>query len=112
MATFVTTSKIDDLDGISPATQTVEFALEDVRYEIDLTDANAAKLRGVLTEFIDHARRVGKPAKPHPKRLHPEVARDIRVWVRKCGGTVADHGRISPVLVEAYFDNNQSIFAK
>lgn len=113
MATQVTTTTIDDLDGISVADQTVEFTLDGDSFEIDLTDRNAAKLRDILGPFVKQARRVGnppKPGKPHTKRLHPDVARDVRVWVREHGGTVADRGRISPAYVEAYFDNDQSIF--
>lgn len=113
MATLVTTSKVDDTDGVSEATQTVEFALDDTNFEIDLTDRNAQRLRDILAEFIAHARRVGKPpVRPHTKRLPPETARDVRVWVREHGGTVFDKGRLPDGYVQAYFANDPSLISR
>jgi hypothetical protein len=37
----------------------VTFGLDGVDYEIDLTDANASKLRDALADFIAAARRTG-----------------------------------------------------
>ncbi|HLU98671.1 MAG TPA: Lsr2 family protein, partial [Thermobifida alba] len=42
---------IDDLDG-GEAGQTVSFNLDGRAYEIDLSDANAARLRKALAPFI------------------------------------------------------------
>ena len=47
----------DDIDG-SEAAETVSFALDGTSYEIDLSDANAAKLRDSLALFIGHAQKV------------------------------------------------------
>jgi hypothetical protein len=48
----------DDLDG-SHATQTVEFILDGIPYEIDLSDENAKMLRLTLARFIRASRRTG-----------------------------------------------------
>ena len=47
MATRTTVIRIDDVDGVEldGSGETVEFALDGVTYEIDLTSANAARLR-------------------------------------------------------------------
>jgi hypothetical protein len=113
MATRIVTTKTDDLDPSQEADQTVEFGLDEAAYEIDLTDANAERLRDTLAEFIKVARRAGgKPPKPgHVKRRFTrETARDIRVWVRANGGTVEDRGRIAEKYVDAFFANDTSIF--
>lgn len=109
MTMITSVTVVDDLDGTSPADQTITFALDEHRYDIDLTHDHAADLREALRPYIEKARRAGKPEKPtRPKarRLHPETARDIRVWVRKYKGTVADKGRIPDRYVDAYYDNN------
>ena len=48
----------DDLDG-STADETVTFGLDGVTYEIDLSAANAAKLRDDFASWVGHARRSG-----------------------------------------------------
>ncbi len=58
MAQQTIVTLVDDLDG-SQADQTVEFGLDGVSYEIDLSEPNAAKLRDALAGFVSHARRTG-----------------------------------------------------
>ena len=41
------------------ADETVEFGIDGKSYEIDLSDANAAKLRDALAPYLGHARRTG-----------------------------------------------------
>jgi hypothetical protein len=51
----------DDLDGtVSPDVTTVTFGLDGLTYTIDLTVANAARLRRQLATFIGAARQVGR----------------------------------------------------
>jgi len=53
---------VDDLDG-SRASTTVEFGLDGTSYAIDLSAENAARLRGVVAEFVGAARVLhGSPA--------------------------------------------------
>ena len=69
----------DDIDG-SEAAETVSFALDGTSYEIDLSDANAAKLRDSLALFIGHAQKVsgrrgGAQNAPPPGGGTPNVLR-------------------------------------
>src|SRR6201991_589530 len=61
MARQVITTLIDDLDG-KKADRTVEFALDGTSYTIDLSEANAGKLRKALDPFISAGTRVGRGA--------------------------------------------------
>ncbi|MCW2690034.1 MAG: Lsr2, partial [Mycobacterium sp.] len=59
MAKKVTVTLVDDFDGEGAADETVEFGLDGVSYEIDLSAKNAAKLRGDLKGWVEAGRRVG-----------------------------------------------------
>ena len=56
MAQKVNIVLVDDIDG-SEASETVVFAIDGRDYEIDLSDANAQKLRDAIAPFVAHARR-------------------------------------------------------
>lgn len=58
MAKKVTVTLVDDVDGEAPADETVEFGVDGVTYEIDLSSKNAEKLRNQLSTWVEHARRV------------------------------------------------------
>ena len=58
MAKKVTVTLIDDSDGEGAADETVEFGLDGVNYEIDLSSKNAAKLRAELKKWAEAGRRV------------------------------------------------------
>jgi hypothetical protein len=116
MAQKTVVSLIDDLDK-SEADETVEFGLDGVAYEIDLSEKNADGLRNVLGDFIEHARRQGG------RRRSPSTGRSgrtsrgtstasssadreqnqaIREWARRQGMAVSDRGRIPTEVTEAY----------
>ncbi|APU16731.1 MULTISPECIES: histone-like nucleoid-structuring protein Lsr2 [Actinoalloteichus] len=57
MAERVCVELVDDLDG-EPAQHTVQFALDGVNYEIDLSERNATSLRELLAPYITHGRPV------------------------------------------------------
>ena len=59
MAKKVTVTLVDDFDGEGAADETVEFGLDGVSYEIDLSAKNAAKLRNELKPWLEAGRRVG-----------------------------------------------------
>lgn len=59
MAQNVQVQLIDDLDGTSPADETVAFSLEGREYEIDLNSEHADALRVTLEPFVNAARRTG-----------------------------------------------------
>lgn len=116
MAQKVTVSLVDDLDG-GQADETVEFALDGVSYQIDLSNDNASELRDALSNFTTSARRAGGRKKPGPRpgsnRAQPsggggstsadrEQNQAIREWARKRGLKVSDRGRIPADIVEQY----------
>lgn len=113
MAKKVTVSLIDDVDGESIADETIEFAIDGVSYEIDLSSANAAKLRDGLEEWVSSARRVSgrrrtkaaATATGAPKSrvsIDREQSAAIREWARRNGHKVSARGRISADITDAY----------
>ena len=66
MAQKVTVTLVDDLDG-GQADETVEFALDGVSYQIDLSNENASELRDALSSYVSSARRAGGRKKPGPR---------------------------------------------
>ena len=57
MAQKVQVILVDDIDG-GPAEETLSFSLDGVSYEIDLSSANAARLRENFAPYVGTARRV------------------------------------------------------
>lgn len=58
MGQRVKTVVIDDLDGVSPADETIRFAIDGTAYEIDLTVDHAEELRSSLNMYVGAARRL------------------------------------------------------
>ncbi len=90
MAKTVIVKLTDDLDG-GDADETIHFGLDGRAYEIDLSSANAAKLRDALTPYIEkgrgsssggRARRQGGP--PSEASLYSQLDSDekarFRAW--------------------------------
>lgn len=108
MAQKVLVQLVDDLDGTgSPDVSTVLFGLDGVSYEIDLTEANAERLRQNLATYVESARRVGgrirRGGKPSRNGGAPgNDASTIRAWALDNGFGLAGRGRIPAHVVEAY----------
>lgn len=95
---------VDDLTG-DEAAETVAFALDGARYEIDLSVENAAKLRETLSVYIANGRRTPVRADGTPRRVtraDREQTAAIREWARANGFTIGDKGRIPINVIEAY----------
>ncbi|EIF00785.1 histone-like nucleoid-structuring protein Lsr2 [Saccharomonospora glauca] len=115
MAQKVLVSLVDDLDG-SEADETVEFGLDGINYEIDLSAENAEELRDALAQYVEHARRAGGRKRSSSRSSVKAPARSaavdreqnqaIRAWARKNGFEVSDRGRIPSEVVEAYHRRN------
>lgn len=109
MAKRVTVTLIDDLDGVARADETVEFELDGISYAIDLSARNAERLRDELSIWVDHARRL-HPQTPRGQQSGPRRrttmdrlrGKAIREWAQRNGRPVADHGRISTEIIDAY----------
>lgn len=119
MAKRTTVTLVDDIDQ-GDADETVEFGVDGATYEIDLSDANAAKLRDALGDYVANARRLGgrrragRVASPptssaesssrpsSPTRVDREQNQAIRAWARSQGLTVSNRGRIAAEVTEAY----------
>ncbi len=115
MARKVVTTLVDDIDGVvieEGKGETVPFALDGVNYEIDLSDANAAKLREALDTYVDRARRVGRATTGRSagsRRSSSSAPKEdlgaAREWLREHGHKVSVRGRISADLLEEYRAN-------
>jgi hypothetical protein len=111
MAQQVVVELVDDLDGSqSDDINTVTFGLDGVEYEIDLTEANATRLRDVLGAFVAAARRTGGRVKRGTATSRPgvrppanrEQTKAVREWAWKNGYELAERGRIPGSVLAAY----------
>lgn len=106
MAKKVTVTLVDDVDGEAPADETVEFGVDGVTYEIDLSSKNAEKLRNQLSTWVEHARRVSGRGSSGSGRGRASIDREqsaaIREWARKNGHNVSSRGRIPAEVVDAF----------
>jgi hypothetical protein len=100
---------IDDIDGSDipeGAGGRVEFSVNGVSYQIDLSTANVAKFDKALKPYIDAAKKVGgsrgRRAKVASSKSSPEHLAAIRQWARKKGYEVSDRGRIKAEIVDAF----------
>lgn len=109
MAQRVQVLLVDDVDG-GVADQTVSFGLDGSSYEIDLSSANAEKLRNAFGPFVGAARRSGRPvgrgrAGSAGPRSAPRSGGEnaaIREWANANGHPVSGRGRISQQVRDAY----------
>lgn len=112
MAKKVTVTLVDDFDGEGPADETVEFSIDGVSYEIDLSGRNAQKLRDEFKPWIEAGRRVGGRRRGRPGAAAPgvrgrgsidrEQSAAIREWARRNGHKVSTRGRIPADIIEAF----------
>lgn len=96
----------DDLDGTEIAEgkgETVSFALDGHAYEIDLKTQNAKNLRKALEPYVAVASRVGKKTGTRGKKTQvgPD-AKVVKAWARENGWEVAERGRVSAEVRQAY----------
>jgi Lsr2 len=94
---------VDDLDG-GKADETVRFAFEGRSYEIDLSAANAERLRASLRPFVAAARKARPAHGGTGRRTVRSRARsaEIRAWARTRGIELSERGRIPVAVVERY----------
>ncbi|GAA4677088.1 Lsr2 family protein [Streptomyces chumphonensis] len=101
MAQRVVVTLSDDLEG-GEAVETVTFGLDGKSYEIDLSTANAKKLRGALAPYVRAGRKRARTGKTFQ---HTAVAPDpqtVRAWAQSNGYDVPARGRIPKKVYEAF----------
>lgn len=91
--------------------QTLGFAVDGAKYEIDVCDNHAAALRDAVAPYIAHGRRAGGRASGQSTR-RPRGARgigsdrartqQIREWARAHGHQVSDRGRIPSTVIDQF----------
>ncbi|MEU7180018.1 histone-like nucleoid-structuring protein Lsr2 [Streptomyces celluloflavus] len=106
MAQKVQVLLVDDLDG-GEADETVTFSLDGKSYEIDLTTANAGKLRDSLADFVKAGRRTGGRAATGRGKVRAASAGNqdtakVRAWAKENGYNVNDRGRVPADIREAF----------
>ena len=79
---------VDNLDG-SPDATTVQFGLDGRFYEIDLSAANAERLRHVFARYVERARAVGRA--PTDRREPASTQRGATGATRKTAHKDARH---------------------
>jgi Lsr2 len=107
MAQKVLVQLIDDLDGTSSEdVTTVQFGLDGVTYEIDLSESNADRLRDLLADYVAAARRTGgrvrRGTRPGRGGGADNDASAIREWAQANGIELAARGRIPSHVAESY----------
>ncbi len=113
MAQQVLVQLVDDLDGTSADdVSTVQFGLDGVEYEIDLSGSNAEQLRKELADFVGSARRTGgrlrRGAPSGGRSANSGEAGLIRGWALENGYELSARGRIPSQVVEAYKEASAS----
>jgi hypothetical protein len=110
VAQQTTITLVDDLDG-SEADEQVEFAVDGRSYEIDLSAANAERLRESLAPYVSAARRSSggrRGSGPASTSSNGSSAseraanRAVREWAIAQGMKISERGRIPSSVLEAY----------
>lgn len=109
MAQRTVVVRTDDFDGKELGQgegQTITVALDDVEYEIDLSDKNAQRLRADFGKWLDKARRVGGSRRggrsssgTSTRGYEPKA---VRKWAESNGIEVPARGRIPAAVVDQY----------
>ncbi|MEU1804381.1 histone-like nucleoid-structuring protein Lsr2 [Streptomyces sp. NPDC001700] len=101
MAQRVVVTLSDDIDG-GAAEETVTFGLDGKSYEIDLTSANASKLRDTLAPFVEAGRKRSRSGKTYRRTSVAPDPAAVRAWARSHGMEVPPRGRIPKKVYEAF----------
>ncbi len=109
MAKTVIVKLTDDIDG-GDADETIQFALDGKTYEVDLSTANASKLRDALSPYIEKGRGTGggsrarspRPSSPPTEEtLYSQLSADEKTRFRAWAGMPTAR-RISDTRVKSW----------
>jgi nucleoid-associated protein Lsr2 len=105
MAKRVQVIHTDDIDG-SEAAETITFSLDGINYSIDLSEANAKKLREAFAPYVAAGERERgastRRAGGGRRKSGSTAATDVRAWAAEQGMQVSARGRVSAEVREAY----------
>ncbi|GAA2493223.1 Lsr2 family protein [Streptomyces sp. NPDC059506] len=101
MAQRVVVTLSDDLDG-GEAAETVTFGIDGRSYEIDLSAANADRLRDVLNPYVEAGRRRSRSGKAYRRTSVAPDPAAVRAWALSNGMEVPPRGRIPKRIYEAF----------
>lgn len=96
---------IDDIDGeeLVDGGKTVTFAYEGAEYSVDLSEQNAKKLHEALQPYLEAATKVGgRRSRGTGASTGKTDLRAMREWAKENGFKVAERGRVSREVQEAY----------
>lgn len=102
MARHINVTLVDDLDGTTPAVETVQFGLDGQHYEIDVCADNAAALRDLLAPWIAAARKTPPARRPSRPMTAGDDLAAVREWAKSNGMQVASRGRIPASIIAAF----------
>jgi len=101
VAQRVTVEMTDDIDG-TEAAETIAFGVDGTAYEIDLSSKNAAKMRRVFGDYVEHARRTTAGRRSGRSRPDRHRSSAVRKWAKQQGIEVSERGRIPASVVSQY----------
>ncbi|GHF44811.1 Lsr2 family protein [Streptomyces mashuensis] len=101
MAQRVVVTLSDDIDG-GEAAETLIFGLDGKTYEIDLSAANAKKLRGILEPYVEAGRKQSRSGRAYRRTAVAPDPAAVRAWARSHGMEVPPRGRIPKKVYDAF----------
>lgn len=118
MSTRIIKELVDDIDG-GDAEETLNFAVNGVTYDIDLSPGNLTKFHEFMRPYIQNGRRVGgrqtkrgaavTPTAPATAvrgdsyaRLSKDQNKAIREWAEKNGHEIPPRGRLPKHILAAF----------
>jgi hypothetical protein len=100
MGSRTTVTLFDDFDGSTEGVRTVSIGLDRQTVELDLSEANYAKVRDFLTPYPEAGRKTGSTSsgssrrKPSSSEGRRDDSQAIREWAEANGHQVSARGRI------------------
>ena len=104
---------VDGIDGTA-AVETVEFAIDGVRYQIDLSSGNAEVLRRTIAQWAGYGRRVSRRPQRLTRTNHVRTQLSgrecvaIREWCATNGFEVGSRGPLPIQAIAAFRAANSS----
>lgn len=106
MAQTVKVTLIDDIDG-TEASESIDFSLDGIAWNIDLNAEHAKSLRETLMPYISSGRRVNTRQKPTSGRQKPSAGSGVdvaavRAWAASNNVALPARGRLPRAVVEQF----------